>query len=72
MPADGYAAPVLWYDIAEARRAYLCGARAAADGLFFHMDGPEIRAMEQWLADLGAWTGGPPPPAPHEWEQEEQ
>ena len=67
MPCGGYEAPVLWYDNADARRAYVCGAKAAADGLYFHMNGPEIRALEQWLSDLAAWTRGPPPPAPQLW-----
>lgn len=55
------------YDDPEIRRAYVAAATEAVEALAIKVSGPEYRELEQWLAELGDWSDGEPPPAPHHW-----
>ncbi len=51
----------------EARYAYEAGASAMLLEVVCCLPAPELVAVRQWIEDLRAWAGGPPPVAPHLW-----
>lgn len=55
------------YDTPGLRAAYLAGATYAAEATMLDLSAAKAREMEDWLAELGAWTKGPPPLGPQSW-----
>ena len=63
--------PTMTYDDPEIRRAYLAGVRDAVEGVIPFCPADRARELEEWIsADLAAWSGGGPPPAPWLWPED--
>lgn len=58
--------PLMFEDRA-ARDAYRRGVHDALESGIIHQSGARMRALQQWVIDLEAWSGGEPPDAPHLW-----
>jgi len=50
-----------------ARDCYRRGVRDALEAGVIHRSPGIALALQQWLADLDAWSDGEPPVAPHHW-----
>lgn len=55
------------FDDSGAREELREAVRRVHDLASAHWAGPVLRAHEQWLRDLDAWEGGPPPAPPSGW-----
>jgi len=55
------------YETSATRAAYLAGVRAAFDELMPQLPARALHEMDEWLAELDAWTGGAPPLSPAHW-----
>ena len=55
------------YEATAARAAYVAGVVEAIEASVTELSAPKLRELDEWVADLRLWTGGPPPPGPHWW-----
>lgn len=54
--------PSMRFDDPQEREAFREVARKLCDMGCTHWRAPVVREMDQWIMDLDAWDGGPPPP----------